>query len=183
VLTRAVVLGLVATALAGCAGESSSQSATETKAAATPAKPATSAKALSRPAAKEVCPVTLPNGSAPPGEKPARTHHGNGKIWTGLWPYGVIIAGPDYVRPDGSVRMKFFWFADVDGDITIRGRRLDGTAAPVRAEANLGWPESGFTGKSFWASELIFPTEGCWRITATVGNARLTFVNLVVKPR
>ena len=178
---RVVVFGLVATLVVGCARQSAPESAGDAEDLTMPGNTITKAGATS-PAPNSVCPVTLPNGNTPPGEKPSASHHGNGKIWTGLWPYGVIIASRDYVRPDGSVRMKFFWFADVEGKIEIRGRRLDAAAAPLQADADLGWPETGFTGKAFWASELIFPTEGCWEITAQVGEASLTFVNLVVKP-
>ena len=130
------------------------------------------------------CSVTLPNGSTPPGEKPSSGHHGNGKIWTGLSPYGVVVAGPDYVRPDGTIWMKFPWWADgVEGDLTIRGRRLDAPARRLRAEIDSGWPETGFSGDAFWASAITFPTEGCWEITGSTGDASLTFVNLVIKSR
>ncbi|MER3418306.1 MAG: hypothetical protein C4343_04190, partial [Chloroflexota bacterium] len=37
------------------------------------------------------CPVTEPNGSTPPGERPHALHHGNGKLWTDLWPEGKFI--------------------------------------------------------------------------------------------
>jgi hypothetical protein len=44
------------------------------------------------------CPVTLANGSTPPGEKPSISDHGNGALWTGLWPGGTVRAKPNYCR-------------------------------------------------------------------------------------
>jgi hypothetical protein len=126
--------------------------------------------------------VTLPNANTPPGEKASPGDYGNGKIWTSLWPYGVIIAAEDSVEADGSIRMKFWWFSDgVEGDLGISGRRLDGAADPVQATTNSASPESGFTGDAFWASAIVFPTEGCWEVMGKIGATRLTFVALVVK--
>jgi hypothetical protein len=54
------------------------------------------------------CPVTRPNGAAPPGVgAQAGVNHGNTKLWTALWLGGVIKADPDYVDKDGSIHMKF----------------------------------------------------------------------------
>jgi hypothetical protein len=123
------------------------------------------------------CPVTRPNGAAPPrvGAQ-AGVNHGNTKLWTALWPGGVIRAEPDYVDKDGSIHMKFGWWRGVSGRLSIQGRRLDGQAPPLRAEVSDGYGDRGFQ-----ASGVIFPTEGCWEITGQVGTARLTFVNFVIK--
>jgi hypothetical protein len=123
------------------------------------------------------CPVTRPNGAAPPGVgAQAGVNHGNTKLWTALWPGGVIRAEPDYVDKDGSIHMKFGWWRGVSGRLSIQGRRLDGQAPPLRAEVSDGYGDRGFQ-----ASGVIFPTEGCWEITGQVGTARLTFVNFVIK--
>lgn len=164
------MLGVVAAAaLSGCSGESGSGPRHE---------PADEA------APSVECAPTPPNGNSPPGEG-GTGHHGNGRLWTILWPDGVIKADERFVRPDGSVGMKFPWWAKVpidDADLTIRGRRIDGVAPPMGVEGpNPGWPETGFNGTAFWASGLIFPTEGCWRVTANVGGATLTFTTLVEK--
>lgn len=155
--------------LPGCGGEANSRPGTQPDEQAAPSVD---------------CSPTAPNGNSPPGE-PGTGHHGNGELWTALWPDGVIKADERFVRPDGSVGMKFPWWADVPVDengLVIRGERIDGAAPPLRVEGpSPGWPETGFSGTAFWASGLIFPTEGCWRVTATAGDATLTFVTLVEK--
>jgi hypothetical protein len=177
-LLLAVALGAFTTAASGCTGDSGSPAAEKIEAErSTPAS-------LAR--AKASCPVTTPNGRNPPGERPSRTHHGNGLLWTALWPKGVIVAGPKFIRPDGSIRMKFMWWADVGylaGDLTIRGRRLDAPAPPLGAGVSRGSPETGFSGSDFWGSEIVFPTEGCWEVTGKVEHTRasLTFTTFVVK--
>lgn len=103
--------------------------------------------------------------------------YGNGQLWVGgLWPDGVIAAGPQFVEKDGSVGMKFGWWHEVPGRLTIIGRRLDGPAPPARGDVPDGYGETGFQ-----ASGVYFPTEGCWEITGRVGTTTLTFVTFVIK--
>ena len=122
------------------------------------------------------CPVTAPNGSTPPGERPSAAHHGNGALWTALgWPGGRIPVSAPYLQPDGAVRMKFPWWrgSSARGPLAIEGRRLDADAPPLRAHLPAGY------GDAFQASALFFPTEGCWRVTGASGGATLTFVVIV----
>lgn len=134
------------------------------------------------------CPVTLPNGKEPaqgsPNDFPPAHDdfsYGNedGTLFTYPWPEGTVIfapGGPGYVSPDGSgFGMKWPWRRGVPGKLAIEGRRLDAPAPALRA----GTEENGDSG--FQASGLVFPTQGCWEVTGKVGNARLTFVTLVVK--
>lgn len=125
------------------------------------------------------CPVTLPNGNAPPGERPTRADYGNGELFTGLPPDGIARMLPHEVQPDGSLRRKFFWWRgpEIRGDLTLTGRRLDVPAPPLRAEIPEGY---GLTG--FQATALIFPAAGCWEVTGRAGDGSLTFVILVVPP-
>lgn len=127
------------------------------------------------PQARGSCPVTLPNGDTPPGESPNPHYHGNGALWTSLWPYGTIVVGAEDVREDGSIAMKFWWWRGVEGQLTIEGRRLDATAPPLRADIPSGY---GLT--DFQASAIIFSSEGCWEVTGRVGDASLTFTVIVV---
>ena len=141
------------------------------------------------------CPVTRPNGRTPPGERPSRGHHGNDALWTALWPAGQVVfapGGPGSVEPDGSLAMKWPWWWDtgVRASLSVQGRRLDAPAPPLRATTPDGrrldlpppdvppfvYPTSGFQ-----ATGLIFPSAGCWEVTAQVGEVSLTFVTLVVK--
>lgn len=122
------------------------------------------------------CPVSAANGAMPPAPWEGPNSHGNDLLWTQLWPGGVVMATPDYVRPDGSVRMKWPWWRGVAGELAVEGRRLDAPAPPLRAEIPPGYGAGGFQ-----PSALIFPTDGCWEVTARVGGASLTFVTQVRK--
>ncbi len=127
------------------------------------------------------CPVTEPNGSLPPGETVAAPEYlGNGELWTVLWPDGRVIfepGGPGEIRDDGGLAMKFpFWRGEgVRGELRITGRRLDGMAGPLTAEIPEGYGETGFQ-----ATGLVFASEGCWEVTASAGDATLTFVTQAV---
>jgi hypothetical protein len=130
---------------------------------------------------RTACGVTLPNGKHPAGTAAGPYWYGNGKLFTPLWPHGVILADPRFINPDGSTWMKFpWWGVGVPHKLlTIRGQRLDGPSRPLRARVQWGQPE-GFRG-SFWSSGLTFPRAGCWQVTGRVGKVRLTFVTLVRK--
>jgi hypothetical protein len=124
----------------------------------------------------KTCPVTLPNGQGPPTERASSDNHGNGDLWTGLWPHNVVIADPRFVEKDGSVGMKWPFWRGTRGKLTVSGRRLDEPADPLRAEIPDGYGLSGFQ-----PSGLRFPTDGCREVTARSGTGRLTFVTLVVE--
>jgi len=73
--------------------------------------------------------------------------------------------------------MKFpFWRGDAAvGDLLVTGTRLDGAAPGLTAEI----PE-GYGARGFQASALVFPTAGCWEVTATAGGRSLSFTTEVV---
>lgn len=122
------------------------------------------------------CRVTLPNGWAPYSttydsarDKRVPGSHGNGKLWTtGLPLDGRLLLTTE---KDGSIGEKFPWWRGVRGPLSIRGRRLDAPAGPLRAVVPAGYGETGFQ-----ASGVYFPSEGCWEITGRVGDSELTFV-------
>ena len=125
------------------------------------------------------CLLTKPNGNAPPGEEQNANFHGGSGLWTALWPDGTVVfrpGGAGFVLEDGSLSMKFPWWRGVKGKLSIEGHRLNDSALPLRAKIPDGY---GMTG--FQASALIFPTEGCWKITGRAGDASLMFVIRVVK--
>jgi hypothetical protein len=127
------------------------------------------------------CPITDANGSTPPGEQPYELHHGNGQLWSVLWPDGTIVfqpGGPGEIRADGSLAMKFPWWRGegVRGRIEITGRLLDREGADAYAEIPTGYGETGFH-----PTAIVFSGEGCWEVTGRVGEAKLTFVQRVLK--
>ncbi len=150
------------------------------------------------------CPVTRPNGSSPPSERPSPFYHGNGALWTALGPDGTTLMRPENVSIDGSLDMKSPWWRSVDEQLPIVGQRLDAPAPPLRATTPGGrrldvpirttfgpWPDETGTPRAgatpeagdirFQATNLNFPVEGCWEIRAASGAASLTVVTLVVR--
>lgn len=121
------------------------------------------------------CPVTQPNGAQPPGESvDSPEYHGNGVIWTALWPDGVVWVEPSQVDSLGRPTMKWPWWRGVEGALELSGRRLDRTAPPMQAQIPDGYEPTGFQ-----PSGLIFSQPGCWEVTARLGEASLTFVTEV----
>jgi hypothetical protein len=109
------------------------------------------------------CPVTIPNGSTPPGEGASREHHGNGALWTTLGHEGTFLvapkSAPEYLGPegeiavdgilgpDGSVGIKAPWWRGpgVRGQVRLRAQRLDAPAPPVdRTIPPAGYGLTGF---------------------------------------
>jgi hypothetical protein len=172
---------LAASALSGCGGDQPARPAgvpattAASAAAASPPRPVTMADA-------NRCPVTQPRSGGPPGVSPDDffgwgSSHGNGKLWVGgLWPGGVINAGPEFVARDGSVGMKFGWWRAATGMLQLTGRRLDGPAPPARANVPEGYGDTGFQ-----PSGVDFPAEGCWEVTGALPTTRLTVVTFVIK--
>lgn len=121
------------------------------------------------------CPVTIGNGNTPPGEAQSTLNFGNGRLWTVLWPGGLIFVPPIDVGPDGSLGMKFPWWRgpDVHGALHIRGHELT-LGLPVRADIPDGYGDTGFQ-----ATGINFPVAGCYEIVGEAGGAELTFVTLV----
>lgn len=154
--------------------------------ASTPASSATATSTLSASAS----PLTIADAASCPVTKPGRAPadigdqlfgsavaFGNSDLWVGgLGDDGVILADPRFIETDGSIGWKFGWWRIVSGTLTITGRRLDAPASPLRASVPDGYGSSGFQ-----ASGVSFPTEGCWEVTGTVGNSKLTFVTFVLR--
>jgi len=127
------------------------------------------------------CPLTLPAGVAADGQdRPFASSalaFGNSRLWVvPLQEDGVIRAEPSAVESDGSISTKFGWWRITPGKLTISGRRLDGPAPVLRVSVPDGYGSSGFQ-----ASGVIFPSGGCWEITASVGDGLLSFVTFVTR--
>ncbi len=125
------------------------------------------------------CPVTQPNGDTPLGEDQEPRFHGNGELWTALWPEGTVMIGsdgPGNIHEDGSLEMNFPWWRspEVQGALEINGTKLDGNGEALQALVSGDPNDDGYQ-----TSTLVFPSEGCWQITASAGNASLTIVTYV----
>jgi hypothetical protein len=121
------------------------------------------------------CPVTVANGSTPPGEAGSKQNHGDGKLWTVLWPNETVLIPPDNIDEKGVLWMKFPWWRGpgVSGRLQVVGTRLDATVPPLQLQMS----DYGPTG--FQASSLGFSSAGCWEVTGSAGSAKLTFVTRV----
>jgi hypothetical protein len=122
------------------------------------------------------CSPTLPNGDHRPGDPAGlgQEGYGNGELWVGLWPKGIVRATRDNLNRRGEILMKFPWDRGVSGHLHVVGHRLDADAPPLRTHLS----DYGLTG--FQPSTLVFPAEGCWEVTGRVGHSSLTFVVSVI---
>ncbi len=114
------------------------------------------------------CPIT-PAGSHGTSKLSVRVSQGP---WTGLplWDIGY--------------RQKIVWFTEgyvfgqsPNPQLTITGRRLDGSAAPLIFDSANG-SRTGDLG-NFIMSAVNFPTAGCWEITGHLDGTDLSYVVLV----
>ena len=93
---------------------------------------------------------------------------------------GKVVFKPDgagFVDQDGALGIKWAFERLKPGRLFVGGRRLDAAAGPARAYI-YDYGDSGFQ-----PIYLVFPTPGCWEISAGVGAATspLTFFVLVEK--
>jgi hypothetical protein len=118
------------------------------------------------------CPVTLADGE----------FYGNESLRTILPPGGKFIfkpGGAGFVDRDGALGIKFAFDRLVPGTLQVGGRRLDGDAPPARAYIYDYVHDAGSVG--FQPIYLVFPAPGCWEITGSVADQRLSFVVYVEK--
>jgi len=119
------------------------------------------------------CPVTQPQRLKPPQDAaiPDEPQFGNfitnpdqsilvGDWWTGQTePYLVA-----------DKNLKVGWFRPAGAKLEISGHPLHSDTPLLDAETPDGYPTR------FTPSGLMFSTAGCWQITATAANSKLTFV-------
>lgn len=126
------------------------------------------------------CPVTVPNSSRPPGQPRNMSWYGNGLLWAGLAPGGTYAVSPDRVDADGSIFNKVPWVTTPPWEKpTISGERIDAAAPPLRV---IGVNTGSFSGaaNASHMSAIRFPTAGCWRLRARLGDISLVYVVRVV---
>jgi hypothetical protein len=152
------LISLTAILLSGCAPS------------AAPIEPTAASAAIAEAPATTDCAVTSPIKDQPPKD-PNADPFGFGywyvnedrTIWVGLPESQSWRAGSEkviWIRPQGT-------------DLVITGHRLDAEGPPLRADI----PCCYLTG--FQVTGLIFPTEGCWEVTAKAGESELKFVTQV----
>jgi hypothetical protein len=142
--------------------------------------PGNRAKATLRIAITSACPVTLPNGNRPLGQPRKMLWYGNGRLWAGLHADGTRRALRAELAADGSIGDKLLWVTTPRLERpTISGERIDEAGPPLRVlRVNRG-SFSGAADPSYM-SPVSFPSAGCWRLRARVGDVSLVYVVRVV---
>ena len=74
-----------------------------------------------------------------------------------------------YLRA-GEEGVKVGWFRPAGAELVIEGTRIDGEDGAFRAEVPCCYPTR------FQATGLYFSSDGCWEITASAADSRLSFV-------
>jgi hypothetical protein len=121
-----------------------------------------------------VCPLDEPSWAKPPEDSAVQDTPDFGhyfvnedrSIWASAWWTGQE---EKYLRAseDG---IKVGWFRPAGATLAITGQRLDGPGAAMESEVPCCYPTR------FQATGLIFPTEGCWEVTAKAAERELSFV-------
>lgn len=125
------------------------------------------------------CPVTVPNGQAPPtsiltsGESPNDpTWHGNGTLWTSL-----PLPLPSWRdKHNGLVSQKASWWRVRPGQVYLNARPVAGSSAIFQYHV------SDSPGPGVVTSTLQFGKTGCWRLFARLGPSTLVLVIDVPEP-
>jgi hypothetical protein len=135
---------------------------------------ACSSKTAEDAGAKDSCPLTEPEWLKPPADAAVNEPSASGyyfvnedqSIWASAW------QREDEEHPfrAGAEGNKVGWFRPAGAELVITGRRLDGEAPPLQAEASCCYPTR------FQASGVYFPTEGCWEVSAQAQDRKLSFV-------
>ena len=169
-MRRVLLIACVALAAAGC----SMSSSTASPSGVAKMRSSTTGESASASLALGTCPVTPPGGPRPPTQLPAKPYTGNGRLWVGLWPHGLVIVPADDISRSGVLRMKFMWYRgpSVHGILHISGSQIDANGVVHGRTADYG-----LTG--FNASSIYFTGQGCYRVTGKAGGATLSFVTLV----
>lgn len=131
-----------------------------------------------------VCPVTLPNDRRPPARldpfEPGDAVHYEDGIWVTIPPDGDLVLGKDneigYGKLQGWRTMTVTWMrADgVEGWVIVSGERLD-EPSDLSPRTPLS-PQRQYVQAGFVKTGIAFPSEGCWQLTGTVGDHKITWV-------
>jgi hypothetical protein len=138
------------------------------------------------------CPVTKPPSHpfVPPSPYPTQIGPGQfwfgaNKLWTQLPANGTWKGLPHSPPTDTAFMQKLFWWRE---GYVVRNHerpmlkiileRLDPPAAPfqVDAHANAAWTNERDQNHPFIVAGIDIPTLGCWKITGSFEDAKLTYV-------
>ena len=121
----------------------------------------------------DVCHITEPVWVKPPDDSAVSgsPEHGDyfvnkdRSIWASAW-----WTKTEGYHQAGEEGIKVGWFRPAGASLEITGQRIDGQAPPLEAHIPCCYPTQ------FQATGLIFPTEGCWEVTAKAADSELSFI-------
>jgi len=122
------------------------------------------------------CAVTLP-ASAPRsdiGEKPLPADRFS---WFGNDDFAVDLPNDGVYRvprANTNLEAKVAWWRYASGNIDIVAERADQPIERVSARSSEGYGSTGFV-----PSAVMFSSDGCWRVTASLAGRQLVFVMFV----
>lgn len=173
-MRRAFVLTL-ALVLVGASACSSAPVADATAVPMSPAKrPPESTTTPDPTEVARACPKTAPEWAKPPHDSAVSNEPAYGyyfvnddrSVWAAAW--WAEAGAPGLSIHDLAIKVG--WFRPAGVPLVITGQRLDAPASPLAASVPCCYPTR------FQATGLIFPTEGCWEVTATADDRALSFV-------
>lgn len=120
------------------------------------------------------CPVTEPAWAKPPDDPAVDGEPAFGYYYVNqdrsMWASAWWTEAEEYQLRAGEEGVKVGWFRPAGAPLEITGLRVDGQAPPLDAHVPCCYPTR------FQATGLIFPTLGCWQITAEAGESEISFV-------
>ena len=170
-------LVILSMALASCVSGGDGRIAPDGAASATASPMALASMELASDSSGSSCPVTPP--PSPPFVPPAAVTLFAGSFWHGT---AALWTEP---RIDGVWRVssdKVFWWSEgydwrreLQPDLVVTGRRLDGPAPPLIASAATHAINAADIGTAMLVG-VTLPTPGCWEISGRYKASALTFV-------
>jgi hypothetical protein len=120
-------------------------------------------------------PQVVPPSPIDPSVDPAGlpgNWYGSTALWVRLPPRGVLPAQSNGTNP---LATKFPWWRQVRGQLSITAQRLDGPSDGFRSDIPDGYGDLGFQ-----PTGLVWPSQGCWRVTGSIAGRSLSFVAWVI---
>lgn len=120
------------------------------------------------------CPVTEAIWIEPPHDAAVQNAPTFGHYFVNedysIWALAFGATTAEEQMHDRTEGIKVGWFRPTGATLAISGRRIDAPAAPLQAQIPCCYPTR------FQATGLLFPTEGCWEVTAKAADSTLTFI-------
>lgn len=97
----------------------------------------------------------------------------------GVPPLQVLLMDGDYqtTASEGGYLIKIGWMRQIEGDLEVSARRLDGPGSATAAMNEEAYPATGVL-----PTNIVFSDLGCWEVTGTLGAASTTVVLQLARP-